>query len=328
VGGFRDSLHGGWFSETLWRLRRERREHLNASALAQQQPWKRPWWYTQREEIPTLVYILGIHPLALLGLVLFPMPGWPLFLFVLLVTCLGGLGTTVGYHRALAHRAVTLHPFLEQVLIFLAIFNGSGSPLSWVPNHRQHHSHSDTMDDVSSPSHGGFWWAHLRWLYQWPTSPVEKWSPDLARPRYRIWTWLQPPIVVVSLSFGYALFGWPGFFWLGAIRLVYSLHGQATVNSILHMKRDAGSAPDSSQNVWWVGPLQLTAWGENWHENHHRTPWCAKFSRRWWQVDIGWYTICGLEAIGFATKVRRQLTDVLRPGDSAASPKPPLGLVT
>jgi fatty-acid desaturase len=275
--------------------------------LAEQQPWNRPWWYTHREEVPTMVYVLGIHPLALLGLVLYPLPGWPLLLSVVGLTCLGGLGTTVGYHRALAHRAVTLHPVVEQVLIFLAVFNGSGSPLSWIPNHRQHHSHSDTMEDVSSPSHGGFWWAHLRWLYQWPTSPMEKWCPDLDRPRYRIWTWLQPPLVVLSLTFGYALFGWPGFFWLGAIRLVYSLHGQATVNSVLHMKRDAAGAPDSSQNVWWVGPLQLTAWGENWHENHHRAPWCAQFGRRWWQVDIGWYAIRGLAAIGLATKVRRPL---------------------
>jgi fatty-acid desaturase len=254
-----------------------------------------------------MVYLLGIHPLAALGLVLFPTPGWPLFLSALAVTCLGGLGTTIAYHRALAHRAVTLHPALEQVLIFFAVFNGSGSPHTWIANHRSHHAHSDTLEDVSSPSHGGFWWAHLRWLYQWPTSPMQRWCPDVVRPRYLVWEKLQPPVVLLSMTFGYALFGWPGLFWMGVIRLVYSLHGQAAVNSVLHMKPHVSGAPDSSQNLWWLGPLQLTAWGENWHENHHRTPWCAKFARRWWQIDIGWYAICALEALGLATRVRREL---------------------
>src|SRR4051812_49656069 len=40
---------------------------------------------------------------------------------------------------------------------------------------------------------------------------------------------------------------------------------------------------DSSQNIWWLGPLQVTAWGENWHGNHHGYPASASFSRHWWQ---------------------------------------------
>ena len=35
--------------------------------------------------------------------------------------------------------------------------------------------------------------------------------------------------------FGGLAFGWEAFFWLGAIRLVYSLHLQCFVNSITHM---------------------------------------------------------------------------------------------
>lgn len=263
-----------------------------------------------------MIYVLGIHPLALLGLVLYPLPGWPVFLTALALAMLGGLGTTVGYHRALAHRAVTLHPVVEQLLIFFAVFNGSGSPQSWIANHRNHHANSDTAADVSSPSHGGFWWAHLRWLYQWPASSMQRWCPDMVQPRYLVWGRLQPLLVVVSLGFGYFLFGWPGFFWLGAIRLVYSLHGQAAVNSILHMKPHAEGSTDHSQNLWWVGPLQLAAWGENWHENHHKTPWCAKFARHWWQVDVGWYVICALEKLGLATRVRRELSQSGEPSQS------------
>jgi fatty-acid desaturase len=49
----------------------------------------------------------------------------------------------------------------------------------------------------------------------------------------------------------------------------------------------------------------MTAWGENWHGNHHARPASARFSQHWWQVDIGWYVIRGLEMVGLATNVRR-----------------------
>ena len=243
--------------------------------------------------------------LAGIGLILFPLPDWKVFLGAFFLTCAGGLGTTVGYHRGLAHRAVKLHPVIEQVLIFFACFNGSGAPSTWIANHRNHHANPDTIDDVSSPRHGGFWWAHLRWLYQWEPSSMKKWCPDLVHPRYMIWAKLQPALVAISICFGYFLFGWAGFFWLGAIRMAYCLHMQAFVNSLLHLKPGLPEGVDSSQNIWWLGPLQTTAWGENWHGNHHAKPAAACFSRHWWQVDVGWYVIRSLEALGLATNVRR-----------------------
>jgi stearoyl-CoA desaturase (delta-9 desaturase) len=80
---------------------------------------------------------------------------------------------------------------------------------------------------------------------------------------------------------------------------------QCFVNSLLHLKPGLPEGVDSSQNIWWLGPLQVTAWGENWHGNHHEKPASACFSRHWWQVDIGWYVIRSLEAVGLARNVRR-----------------------
>lgn len=277
---------------------------MSRSALAEKHPWTLPWWRAEGENFWTLVYIILLHTLTAVGLFLYPVPGWPIFLTALAVAGLGGLGTTVGYHRALAHRAVKLHPVVEQILIFFAVSNGSGSPSTWIANHRNHHANSDTVDDVSSPRHGGFWWAHLRWLYQWDPSSMPKWCPDLMKRRYTVWAKLQYPLIPLSLCFGYFLFGWPGLFWLGAIRMAYCLHGQCFVNSLLHLKPGLPEGVDSSQNIWWLGPFQVTAWGENWHGNHHAYPASACFSRRWWQVDIGWYVIRILQAVGLATNVR------------------------
>jgi stearoyl-CoA desaturase (delta-9 desaturase) len=78
---------------------------------------------------------------------------------------------------------------------------------------------------------------------------------------------------------------------------------QCFVNSLTHMGHSEEG--DSSKNVWWLGPLQLTAWGENWHRNHHQNAGSARFGLHRWQTDIGWYLICALEAAGLASNVRR-----------------------
>ena len=276
------------------------------TAFAEKHPWTLPWWKAEGENIWVLVYIALIHVLGVAGIVLFPIPGWNVFGAAFALSALGGFGTTIVYHRALAHHAVKLNPVIEQSLIFFAVFNGSGVPSTWIANHRNHHANADTIDDVSSPRHGGFWWAHLRWLYQWKPSSMEKWCPDMIRPKYLIWAKLQVPLVIVTVCFGYFLFGWTGFFWLGALRLVYCLHMQCFVNSLLHLKPGLPEGVDSSRNIWWLGPFQIGAWGENWHANHHAYPASACFSHHWWQIDVGWRAIQALELAGLASKVRVQ----------------------
>ncbi len=97
---------------------------MSRSALAEKHPWTLPWWKAEGENVWVLIYLCVVHALAITGLLLFPLPGWKVFLTALLFAAFGGLGTTVGYHRALSHRAVKLNPVVEQFLIFCAVFNG------------------------------------------------------------------------------------------------------------------------------------------------------------------------------------------------------------
>jgi stearoyl-CoA desaturase (delta-9 desaturase) len=267
------------------------------------QPWQWPWWRTAAGDQITLVWIVLIHLTAVVGLVLYPLPGWPVFLGAYGLAWLGGLGTTVCYHRALAHRALRLHPLAQQGLIFLAICNGSGAPLSWTANHRLHHARADTPEDISSPRIGGFWWAHLRWLWQaQPASPAHYCS-DLQEKSFRLWAILQIPLLAISFGSG-AVFGAAAFFWLGAIRLVFALHGQCFVNSVSHLRPEEFSGEDSSRNVPWLA-LWHGLQGENWHRNHHTRPGSARFGWAPTQIDLGWWVIVGLERVGLATAVRR-----------------------
>jgi len=142
--------------------------------------------------------------LAITGLILYPLPGWRIVLIAFGIAWVGGMGVTVCYHRAIAHGSLRLNPIVRHVMIFVAMFNGSGAPPSWTANHRQHHSRVETSEDISSPWIGGFWWAHLRWLWQTGQVPLDRWCPDLDKPEYRFWTRVQIPVVVLSVFFGLA----------------------------------------------------------------------------------------------------------------------------
>lgn len=282
---------------------------MNSVILAKEYPWKRSWWKPSQGHYGTFVYIVAVHMLTVIGLILYPTPSLSIIAVCFVLTFLGGLGTSVCYHRAIAHRSLRLNRVVEQFLIFFTIFNGNGSPLTWVANHRQHHAKADTIEDVSSPRYGGFWWAHLRWVYQWPSSKVKDWCPELYTWHYRIWNLLLIPIFISSLCFG-LFWGIEGFFWIGAIRLVYSLHFQMFVNSLLHISPNIPVGKDSSRNIWWLGPFQLGAWGENWHQNHHSAASVAKFSRKWWQIDMGWYFILLLERLNLAWQLHRSTSPI------------------
>jgi stearoyl-CoA desaturase (delta-9 desaturase) len=274
---------------------------MSEAVTALSRPWELPFWKPVPGKRLIFFYLVAIHALAITGLILYITPSLPVIMATLAFTLLGGLGTTVCYHRSLSHGTVKLNPVIEHFFIFWTMFNGSGNPASWVAYHRHHHAKSDTEDDISSPKHGGFWWAHIRWLYQSAPADEKRWCPELTRGMYQFWSQAELGVILLALCAGIA-FGWEGFFWIGAIRLVYSLHGQCFVNSLTHLGKEHD---DTSQNVWWLGPLQLSAWGENWHRNHHVNPASARLGLRWYQVDIGWYFIWTLEKIGLAHRVLR-----------------------
>jgi fatty-acid desaturase len=265
-------------------------------------PWTWPWFRWRRGEGWTFLWVVAIHVLAVAGLVLAPVPGLAVFAAALAITFLGGLGTTVVYHRALAHRSLRLSRPVEAVLIFFAMLNGSGAPASWIANHRLHHAKSDGPGDVSSPGLGGFWWAHLRWLWQAEQAPLARWAPELTTRYYSSWTRGQLAISALALLMG-APFGLAALVWLGPARLVFCLHAQCFVNSIAHMRENARPGEDSSQNIAWLGLVHLFQ-GENWHANHHADPHDARIGRTPMQWDLGWWTIVALERAGLASRVR------------------------
>ena len=54
----------------------------------------------------------------------------------------------------------------------------------------------------------------------------------------------------------------------------------------------------------WVRWVALLAFGEGWHNNHHAFEFSARHGLEWWQIDMTWYAVKFLQAIGLATDVK------------------------
>jgi stearoyl-CoA desaturase (delta-9 desaturase) len=270
-------------------------------------PWQRSWWYCAPGERATQAWIAFLHIAVIEGLILLPLPGWHVLVAAYVLLWLGGLGTTVAYHRCLAHKSLVLHPAALHPLIFFALLNGSGSPASWVTDHRHHHAHSDKDGDISSPRQG-FWWSHLRWLWQAQKGSPDRYSRDLS-PAVRAWHPWQIPVLALATAGGLVLVPWLGWtgamaacLWLGPIRLLFALHVQCTVNSVCHLG-DVTASHGSAKNVRWL-LLAHMGQGENWHGNHHRCQSSPRLGYGLLQPDFGWWTVRALAACRLATGIR------------------------
>lgn len=252
-----------------------------------------------------LAYMVLVHALALSAFFL-PWPPYAAWVIVGLYA-LVMLGTTVGLHRLISHRAFGCPRWVEYGLVTAAMLSGQGSPLLWAATHRRHHARSDTEEDVHSPRRG-FWYSHIGWILDDASTGPDEWRTfcrDFAKDRYYQWLLryrMVPQLVLVAVL-GVTL-GWralPACFFLP---LVLWMHGTYTVNSVCHLKV-FGTRPhatrDLSRNVWWVS---IVALGEGWHNNHHAWPASARHGWVWWQFDPGWLFIRLLELLGLAWDVR------------------------
>ena len=91
------------------------------------------------------------------------------------------------------------------------------------------------------------------------------------------------------------------------------------VNSVCHRW---GSQPydanDASTNNVFIGVL---AFGEGWHNNHHKFPSSARHGLEWWQVDFTWALISTLEKLGLVSDPKIPLAFRKGAGKSGQSDK-------
>ena len=274
--------------------------------------------------------LIGV-PLPLVGLLAAIVLLWnqaigPLELGLLIgLYVLTALGVTLGYHRLFTHRAFESSRVFRAVVAVLGSMAMEGSVITWVADHRKHHTFTDKEGDPHSPhlSGPGFWggvrglWhAHVGWLFQAVgTAERERFAPDLLKDRaLRVIDKLFFVWVVLGFAIPFAL-GWivgggvgaalTALLWGGFVRVFLLHHVTWSINSICHFfGRVRFEVEDESRNVFWLAPLSM---GESWHHNHHAFPTSAFHGLRWWErlADPTGLLIAALEKLGIVWNVVR-----------------------
>jgi stearoyl-CoA desaturase (delta-9 desaturase) len=130
--------------------------------------------------------------------------------------------------------------------------------------------------------------------------------------------WLDRYDVLLPVALAVALFllgGWlernhPGLGTSGPQLLVWGFfvstvvlfHVTVTINSLAHRwgTRRYPTADHSRNN----GLLALLTFGEGWHNNHHHFPGSARQGFFWWELDLTYYGLRTLAALGLVWDLR------------------------
>ncbi|XP_008449174.1 palmitoyl-monogalactosyldiacylglycerol delta-7 desaturase, chloroplastic-like [Cucumis melo] len=263
--------------------------------------WRRKWTFS---DIRTAIYILMTHSLCIFAPFHFNWKAfWVAFTLYVLVAI---FGITLSYHRNLTHKSFKLPKWLEYSFAYMGVMALQGDPIDWVSTHRHHHQFVETERDPHSPIHG-LWYSHMGWTMNSRALTKRHGRPNNVSDLedqifYRI---IQKTYLLHPLALGIVLFligGFPFLVWSGGVAVTWGYHVTSMVNSICH---SWGSQPwktrDSSKNNWLVS---LVTFGEGWHNNHHAFEYSARHGLEWWQLDIPWYIILCLQALGLATNVK------------------------
>ncbi|MGD9352315.1 MAG: acyl-CoA desaturase [Desulfobacterales bacterium] len=221
------------------------------------------------------------------------------------------------YHRYFSHKTFKTKRTWQFVFGVMGNASVQRGPLWWAAHHRHHHRHTDTEQDVHSPSRHGFWWSHIGWMTSKANFPTKmKYVKDWAQ--YPELRWLNRFDTVVPIMLAISLYvfgellerfapqlgtnGWQLVVWGFFISTTVLLHATVTINSFDHMYGTRRyDTPDTSRNN---ALLSLITLGEGWHNNHHHYAVTARQGFYWWEIDITYYLLVLMSWSGIIRDLR------------------------
>ena len=263
-------------------------------------------WFAKLRAIPFIL----LHVAAVVTPFLVPIT-WTAAGLCVLFYVVRMFGITGVYHRYFAHRTYKTSRWFQFVLAWIGCSAMQKGPLWWAGHHRHHHKHSDTEDDPHSPIVKTVWWAHVGWVVsgRFEKAPElkdfdkypELWLMD------KVFSWV-PGLALAVLCFLIA--GWSGVVWGFLVGTVLLYHATFLVNSACHLFGTRRyNTTDQSKNCWWAAILTM---GEGWHNNHHHYQSCARQGFKWWELDMSYYIIRMLGAVGLVWDIREPTEKALK----------------
>ena len=270
---------------------------MNAVEAARAHGWRRV--YFNALTIP----FWGVHVLAIVGLATLG-ASWSGVALCATLYLVRMFFVTGAYHRYFSHRSYKTSRWFQFVLALGATMTAQKGVLWWAAHHRTHHKFSDERGDLHSAMRDGFWWSHMGWILARDLEASDHSRiRDFARYPELRWIdrwWFVPPVALGVLT--YAIGGWFALVWGFAICQVLCWHGTFTINSLSHVwgGRRYATSDDSRNNP----VLAMITLGEGWHNNHHHYQSAARQGFFWWEVDVTFYVLRALAAVGLVWEVR------------------------
>ena len=272
--------------------------------------------------------IVTAVPVLALGLVVWQVWGdflrWSDVVVFAIMYMATGLGITVGFHRYFTHRSFKTSKPVRADLAVLGSAAIEGPVISWVADHRKHHTFADQEGDPHSPhvDHGVGWrgafkgllHAHVGWLFihtqrglrrRYARDLVD--DPVVSFVDRKFFVWAVGGLLL-AFALGWAIggslyAGLTGLLWGGAVRMLVVHHVTFSINSLCHFfGRRRFDTDDESRNLLWLAPFSF---GESWHNNHHAFPTSAEHGLRKWELDPSALLIRALEKVGLVWDVVR-----------------------
>ena len=267
-------------------------------------------------------------PILALGLVVWQVWGdflrWSDVIVFAIMYVATGLGITIGFHRYFTHRSFKTSRPVRATLAVLGSAAIEGPVISWVADHRKHHTFADQEGDPHSPhvDHGvgfrgafkGLLHAHVGWLFIHTQRGLRRrYARDLIDDPIvefvdrKFFYWAIGGLVAAFLlgwAIGGSLYaGLTGLLWGGAVRMLVVHHVTFSINSLCHFfGRRRFETDDESRNLMWLAPFSF---GESWHNNHHAFPTSAEHGMRKWELDWSALLIRAMERVGLVWDVVR-----------------------
>ncbi len=222
---------------------------------------------------------------------------------------------TGGYHRYFAHRAYKTSRAFQLLLAVVGATSMQNGPIWWASVHRRHHKESDGPGDPHSPVGRGFWHAHIGWVFDRTVPPPRDDSnvgdllryPELRWVDRHDWVFLAAYAVACA-----AIGGVPGLVWGFVVSTLAVFHATMLINSLAHLwgSRRYATGDQSRNNPL----LAVLTFGEGWHNNHHHYMSSARQGFYWWEVDLTYYVLRALAAVGAIWDVREPPPSAREPG--------------
>ena len=266
--------------------------------------------------------VLERHLGVLLAVFFVPL-NWPLFWLALISFGVRMFGIEGINHRYFSHRSFKANRVVQFFLALIALQAGQRGCLWWASKHRDHHKYAETDKDPHSPVSHSLLEAYVTWFRK-PENAACNLDDIADFAKYPELRWLDRYYLVPFYGgavlwflachyglFGPSIDGISGLLWGVYVPCCLVLHATSMINTFAHMPGLPGgyrryNVKDSSVNR---PTLAVLAMGAGFHNNHHRYGVAARAGFAWYEVDLSYYILRAMQAVGLITDVKSTIPD-------------------